>query len=93
MLSKKGEKTKQKFQLRITSNELEAGAGAVAASKWSGTAALVPYRTFLPRSRTMVTCIPSAPSLYCYPQSNWKEAGPKNGLPAVGLKLNDLVAR
>ena len=28
-----------------------------------------------------------------YPQSNWKDAGPKNGLPAVGLKLNDLVQR
>ena len=28
-----------------------------------------------------------------YPQSNWKEAGPKTGLPAVGLKLADLVAR
>jgi coatomer protein complex subunit alpha (xenin) len=41
----------------------------------------------------MVTGIPSTPSLYCYPQSNWKEAGPKTGLPAVGLKLNDLVAR
>ncbi len=45
------------------------------------------------RSRTMVTGIPSTPSLYCYPQSNWKEAGPKTGLPAVGLKLNDLVSR
>ena len=33
----------------------------------------------------------SAPSLYGYPQSNWKEAGPKNGLPAVGTRLNDLV--
>ena len=31
--------------------------------------------------------------MYGYPQSNWKEAGPKNGLPAVGLKLNDLVQR
>jgi len=28
-----------------------------------------------------------------YPQSNWKDAGPKQGLPAVGLKLNDLVQR
>ena len=36
-------------------------------------------------------CSLSAPSLYGYPQSNWKEAGPKNGLPAVGTRLNDLV--
>jgi len=33
------------------------------------------------------------PPLNAYPQSNWKDAGPKNGLPAVGLKLNDLVTR
>ena len=45
------------------------------------------------RSRTTLVGLPSAPSLYGYPQSNWKEANPKNGLPAVGLKLNDLVSR
>jgi coatomer protein complex subunit alpha (xenin) len=28
-----------------------------------------------------------------YPQSNWKDAGPKQGLPSVGLRLNDLVQR
>lgn len=45
------------------------------------------------RSRTMVVGMPSAPSLYGYPQSNWKEANPKSGLPAVGMKINDLVTR
>jgi len=45
------------------------------------------------RSRTMMVAMPSTPSLYGYPQSNWKETNPKNGLPAVGLKLNDLVTR
>ena len=44
------------------------------------------------RSRTSYEAMPAgAPSLYGYPQSNWKEAGPKNGLPAVGARLNDLV--
>ena len=33
------------------------------------------------------------PSLFGYPQSNWKDCGPRNGLPAIGLKLNDLVQR
>merc|ERR550519_2204978 len=45
------------------------------------------------RSRTVMTAIPSSPSLFCHPQSNWREAGPKNGLPAVGLKLAELVTR
>ena len=26
-----------------------------------------------------------------FARSNWKEAGPRNGLPAVGTRLNDLV--
>jgi len=37
--------------------------------------------------------LPCLPSLSQYPQSNWKDAGPKNGLPAVGQKLADLVSR
>merc|ERR1712045_366799 len=37
--------------------------------------------------------LPCTVSLSQYPQSNYKEAGPKNGLPAVGLKLADLVSR
>jgi len=45
------------------------------------------------RSSTAYSALPSLPSLAQYPQSNWKEAGPKNGLPAVGLKLADLVSR
>ncbi len=56
-----------------------------------------PYRqiflTNFARGRTYFTALPGLPSLNAYPQSNWKDAGPKNGLPAVGLKLNDLVQR
>merc|ERR1712142_741768 len=45
------------------------------------------------RSRTMFSCMASTPSLPHPPLSNWKDAGPKSGLPAVGLKLADLVSR
>ena len=45
------------------------------------------------RSSTAYSALPSLPSLPQYPQSNWKEAGPRSGLPAVGLKLADLVSR
>merc|ERR1719245_1066228 len=45
------------------------------------------------RSRTSYSALPCTASLSQYPQSNYKEAGPKQGLPAVGLKLADLVSR
>jgi len=45
------------------------------------------------RSATYLTAIPLVPPLAAYPQSNWKDAGPKQGLPSVGLRLNDLVQR
>lgn len=45
------------------------------------------------RSRTSYTCLPNIPSLYGYPQRNWKDATPKTGVPAVGLHLTDLVQR
>ena len=51
------------------------------------------FMTNYARSRTSFTALPLLPSLTGYPQSNWKEAGPKNGLPAVGLKLHELVQR
>jgi len=31
--------------------------------------------------------------LYGYPHRNWKDAGPKGGKPAIGMKLADLVQR
>ncbi|MFX4362300.1 hypothetical protein ABTA33_19380, partial [Acinetobacter baumannii] len=37
--------------------------------------------------------LPCLPSMYSYPNRNWKDAGLKNGVPAVGLKLNDLIQR
>ena len=56
-----------------------------------------PYKTHFmanyARSKTAFMALPLLPSLTGYPQSNWKEAGPKQGLPAVGFKLNDLVQR
>jgi len=45
------------------------------------------------RGRTATPGLPSTPSLFFYPHRNWKEAGSKSGLPAVGMKLNDLVQR
>ena len=51
------------------------------------------FMTSYSRSRISVFGSASTPSMYICPQSNWKEANPKNGLPAVGLKLNDLVSR
>ena len=51
------------------------------------------FMTNFARSRTSYPGLPGLPSLTAYPQSNWKDAGPKNGLPAVGLRLNDLVQR
>ncbi|ERE72871.1 coatomer subunit alpha isoform 2 [Cricetulus griseus] len=45
------------------------------------------------RGRTTYQALPCLPSMYSYPNRNWKEAGLKNGVPAVGLKLNDLIQR
>ena len=45
------------------------------------------------RARTSFASLPNIPSLYGYPQRNWKETNPKSGLPAVGLHLTDLVQR
>ncbi|XP_030921093.1 coatomer subunit alpha, partial [Geospiza fortis] len=45
------------------------------------------------RGRTTFQALPSLPAMYGFPHRNWKEAGLKNALPAVGLKLNDLIQR
>lgn len=50
------------------------------------------------RSRTSYTCLSNIPSLYGYPQRNWKDTNwkdttSKTGLPAVGLHLAELVQR
>jgi len=50
------------------------------------------------RSRTSYACLPNVPSLYGYPQrnwkdTNWKDATSKTGVPAVGLHLTELVQR
>ena len=56
-----------------------------------------PYRQLFmlayARGRVSSPGLPSTPSMFYYPHRNWKEAGAKAGLPAVGLKLNDLIQR
>ncbi|XP_062572484.1 coatomer subunit alpha-like, partial [Saccostrea cucullata] len=43
------------------------------------------------RSRTCYQGLPSQPPLFGHPHRNWKEAGARAGMPAVGMKLNTLV--
>lgn len=45
------------------------------------------------RSRTAFVALPCLMPLMGYPHRNWRDAGIKGGLPAVGLKLNDQVQR
>lgn len=45
------------------------------------------------RARTALPAGPSLPAICGYPHRNWKEAGAKSGLPAVGMKLHTLVQR
>uniref|UniRef100_A0A4W5JY78 COPI coat complex subunit alpha n=1 Tax=Hucho hucho TaxID=62062 RepID=A0A4W5JY78_9TELE len=47
----------------------------------------------LSRGRTCYLGLPSLPCLRGNPQRNWKDSGAKQGLPAVGLRLSDLIAR
>jgi len=62
-----------------------------------GVVSFAPYKqlalTVFARSRTSFKALPEMPSLYGYPHRNWKEAGVKAGMPAVGLKVSDLVQR
>ena len=56
-----------------------------------------PFKTHFLRaysqSRIIVPAIPLLPPLNGYPHRNWREAGAKAGLPAIALKLPDLVNR
>ncbi|RNA31962.1 coatomer subunit alpha [Brachionus plicatilis] len=45
------------------------------------------------RSRTCFTALPSLPPLFAYPLRSLNVQNQKNVLPAVGLKLNDLIQR
>lgn len=45
------------------------------------------------RARASYPAYPMTGSIYRHLQRNWGDPGPKGGLPAVGLKLNDLVQR
>uniref|UniRef100_A0ACB8G8D4 Uncharacterized protein n=1 Tax=Sphaerodactylus townsendi TaxID=933632 RepID=A0ACB8G8D4_9SAUR len=62
-----------------------------------GVTTFAPYKQLFlqtyARGRTTYQALPSLPSMYGYPHRNWKDAGLKNALPAVGLKLNDLIQR
>jgi len=51
------------------------------------------FMSTLSRSSTRLSGLPSTPSLPHYPLSNWRDATPKTSLPAIGLKLADLVTR
>jgi len=44
-------------------------------------------------SRTSYPGAPGLPSLFAYPARNWRTAQPKEQLPALGLKLNNLLDR
>ena len=43
------------------------------------------FMTNYARSGTSFTALPLLPSLAGYPQSNWKDAGPKQGLPGIRI--------
>lgn len=45
------------------------------------------------RGRTALPAMPGGPPLLGHPHRNWRDAGAKGGLPAVGMKLNMLVQR
>ena len=45
------------------------------------------------RARASYPAYPMVGSVYRPLQRSWGDSGPKGGLPAVGLKLNDLVQR
>lgn len=44
-------------------------------------------------SRTVSTWQGNLLPTFSYPLRNWKESGPKGGLPSEGVKLNDLVSK
>uniref|UniRef100_A0A8C5GEB3 Coatomer subunit alpha n=1 Tax=Gouania willdenowi TaxID=441366 RepID=A0A8C5GEB3_GOUWI len=56
-----------------------------------------PYKSLfmqtLSRGSTCYLGLPSLPCLRGHPQRNWKDCGAKQGLPAVGLRLSDLISR
>ncbi|GLV43141.1 Coat Protein (coatomer) alpha [Carabus blaptoides fortunei] len=51
------------------------------------------FMNLFSRSHTCYSAVPNTLSLYNYPHRNWRDAGPKGGLPATGVKLADLVQR
>nr|XP_008123717.2 PREDICTED: coatomer subunit alpha-like [Anolis carolinensis] len=62
-----------------------------------GVVSFTPYKglflqTFS-RGRSTFQALPSLPALYGFPNRNWKDPGLKGCLPAVGLKLGDLIQR
>jgi len=45
------------------------------------------------RGRTAIDALPSLHPIFYHPHRNFKEAGPRSGLPAIGLKLATLLQR
>uniref|UniRef100_A0AAV2JNM2 Coatomer subunit alpha n=1 Tax=Knipowitschia caucasica TaxID=637954 RepID=A0AAV2JNM2_KNICA len=62
-----------------------------------GVVDFAPYKSLfmqtLSRGRTCFLGLPSLPCLRGHPQRNWKDCGLKQGLPAVGVRLSDLISR
>ncbi|XP_032833195.1 coatomer subunit alpha [Petromyzon marinus] len=62
-----------------------------------GVVAFGPYKPLfmqtLSRARTAHQGLPSLPPLQGHPHRNWKDAGARGGLPAVGVRLAELIAR
>jgi coatomer protein complex subunit alpha (xenin) len=60
-----------------------------------GVVDLVPFKqlfmTTYARSHGTFTALPNVPPLKLYPLRNWKD--PKAPVPAIGVKLNDLIGR
>lgn len=51
------------------------------------------FQSLYSSSRTVSNHLANLPPIFSYPLRNWKDATVKTGLPAIGISLNDLVAK
>ncbi|ENN79199.1 hypothetical protein D910_09097 [Dendroctonus ponderosae] len=51
------------------------------------------FQSLYSSSRTVSNHLANLPPIFTYPLRNWKDATVKTGLPAIGISLNDLVAK
>ncbi|CAD5208962.1 unnamed protein product [Bursaphelenchus xylophilus] len=75
----------------VAAGSFHAAAGAL---RGQGIVKVKPFKKIFlnvyARSRIVYSGISQTPPLLAYPLRNWEEAGPKNGLPAVAIKMEDL---